>query len=129
MSSVAATGIAAGIVALVRSAYPEENAAQIVARLTSSASGVSVAPTTGQGAGVLQPVEAITQKLDPDESGDVDDMPREVQEPVRITAPEPQPDPVAGALDEARWWGLIGGGALVVALLLRPLLARRRAAD
>jgi membrane-anchored mycosin MYCP len=129
MSSVAATGIAAGIVALVRSAYPEENAAQIVARLTSSASGVSVAPTTAQGAGVLQPVEALTQKLDPDESGDVDDMPREVQEPVRITAPEPRSDPVAPVIDDARWWGLFGGGALVIALLLRPLLGRRRAAD
>ncbi|MGH3348009.1 MAG: S8 family serine peptidase [Nocardioides sp.] len=129
ISSVAATGIAAGIVALVRSAYPDENARQIVARLTSSASGVSVAPTTATGAGVLQPVEALTQKLDPDRSGAVDDMAREEQEPVRITAPEPEPDPLSGVLDDARWWGLIGGGALVVALLLRPLLARRRSAE
>ncbi len=53
-------------------------------------------------------------------------MPRERQQPVRVTAPEPEPDPLAGALDDARWWGLVGGGALVVALLARPLLARRR---
>ena len=53
-------------------------------------------------------------------------MPR--QEPVqeRITAPRAAPDPVAGTLSDARWWGLVGGAALVVALLARPLLARRR---
>lgn len=129
ISSVAAAGIAAGIVALVRSAYPDDNAAQVVARLTASASGVSGAPTTATGAGVLQPVEALTQKLDPDKAGKVDDMPREQKEPERITAPEPVPDPVAGLLADARWWGLVGGGVLVVALLARPLLARRRSAE
>ena len=41
-------------------------------------------------------------------------------------APEPEPDPLAGASDDAVWWGLLGGGVLVVALLLRPVLARRR---
>ncbi|HEX6151205.1 S8/S53 family peptidase [Nocardioides sp.] len=129
ISSVAATGIAAGVVALVRSAYPDENAAQIVARLTATASGVSSAPTTATGAGVLQPVEALTRKLDPDESGAVDDMPRAETAATRVTAPTPQPDPVAGALDDARWWGLLAGGALVVALLARPLLSRRQRSD
>jgi membrane-anchored mycosin MYCP len=126
ISSVAATGIAAGVVALVRSAFPDENAAQVLARITASATGVSGAPTTGTGAGVLQPVEALTQKLDPDETGVVDDMPREEAEPERITAPVPEADPVADTLQAARWWGLVGGGVLVVALLARPLLAGRR---
>ncbi len=126
ISSVAAAGIAAGVVALVRSAFPDENAAQVLARITATATGVSGAPTTATGAGVLQPVEALTQKLDPDEAGAVDDMPREEAEPERITAPAPEADPVAGTLQAARWWGLVGGGVLVVALLARPLLARRR---
>ena len=126
IGSAPAAGIAGGVVALLRSAYPDDNARQIVARLTASASGSLAAPTTATGVGVLQPVEALTQELAPDEAGTVDDMPRERQEPVRVTAPEPEPDPLAGALDDARWWGLVGGGALVVALLARPLLARRR---
>jgi membrane-anchored mycosin MYCP len=126
IGSAPAAGIAAGVVALLRSAYPDENAAQIVARLTASASGSLAAPTTATGVGVLQPVEALTQELAPDTAGEVDDMPRERQEPVRVTAPEPEPDPLAGALEDARWWGLLGGGALVVALLARPLLVRRR---
>ena len=126
IGSAPAAGIAAGVVALLRSAYPLDNADQIVARLTASASGSLAAPTTATGFGVLQPVEALAQELAPDEAGEVDDMPRERQQPVRVTAPEPEPDPLAGALDDARWWGLVGGGALVVALLARPLLARRR---
>jgi membrane-anchored mycosin MYCP len=126
IGSAPAAGIAAGVVALLRSAYPDDNARQIVARLTASATGSLAAPTTATGVGVLQPVEALTQELAPDAAGAVDDMPREQQEPVRVTAPEPEPDPLAGALDDARWWGLVGGGALVVALLARPLLARRQ---
>lgn len=121
-----AAGIAGGVVALVRSAYPDENADQIEARLRVTADGVAAAPTTATGAGVLQPVEALTQELRPTRDGVVDDMPREQVEQPRITAPEPPPDPVAGTLADARWWGLLGGAALVVALLLRPLLARRR---
>jgi membrane-anchored mycosin MYCP len=97
-----------------------------MARITTTATGVSGAPTPATGAGVLQPVEALTQKLDPDEAGGVDDMPREESEPARITAPAPEQDPVAGTLEAARWWGLLGGGVLVVASLARPLLARRR---
>lgn len=126
IGSAPAAGIAAGVVALLRSAYPDDNARQIVARLTASASGSLAAPTAATGVGVLQPVEALTQELAPDAAGAIDDMPRERQEPVRVTAPEREPDPLAGALEDARWWGLVGGGALVVALLARPLLTRRR---
>jgi len=121
-----AAGIAGGVVALVRSAYPEENAAQIEARLRATASGSLSTPTTATGAGVLQPVEALTQDLAPTRTGAIDDMPRERVVQPRITAPRPDPDPVAGTLADARWWGLVGGTAVVVALLVRPLLARRR---
>lgn len=121
-----AAGIAGGVVALLRSAYPGENADQIEARLLASASGSATRPTTVTGHGVLQPVEALTQDLAPTKRGEVDDMPREEVPEVRATAPRPEPDPVAGTLVDARWWGLVGGAALVVALLARPLLARRR---
>ena len=49
-----------------------------------------------------------------------------VPEKSEATAPEPAPDLLATTRDNAIWWGLIGGGLLVVALLLRPMLARRR---
>jgi membrane-anchored mycosin MYCP len=41
-------------------------------------------------------------------------------------APEPRADDLAGTRRDALWWGLVAGGALVVALLLRPVLTRRR---
>lgn len=121
-----AAGLGGGVAALLRSAYPDETAAQIEARMRATANGSLSSPTTATGAGVLQPVEALTRALEPSKQGDVDDMPRQEQPRTRVTAPPPTPDPVAGTLADARWWGLVGGAALVVALLLRPLLARRR---
>lgn len=120
-----AAGVAAGVVALVRSAYPQENADQIEARLLASASGTLGSPTTATGAGVLQPVEALTQELDPARDGDVDDMPREAVAQPAVRAPVAETDPLVAILADARWWGVFGGAALVVALLARPLLRRR----
>ncbi len=111
----------------MRSAYPDENADQIEARLTASASGSATSPHTTTGHGVLQPVEALTQQLAPTKRGEIDDMPREDAAQPRVTAPVPEPDPLSATLREARWWGLFGGAALVVALLARPLLRRRSA--
>lgn len=122
-----AAGIAGGVVALLRSAYPHDNAAQIEARLTASASGSAARPNPATGHGVLQPVEALTRELAPTRGGAVDDMPREEIAQPRVTAPVAEPDPLTATLREARWWGLFGGAALVVALLARPLLRRRSA--
>jgi len=35
-------------------------------------------------------------------------------------------DPLDLMRDRAVWWGLLGGAAIVLALMLRPILARRR---
>lgn len=121
-----AAGVGAGVVALVRSAYPQENAAQIEARLLATASGRVTSPTTATGAGVLQPVEALTQELTPTRAGGIDDMPRQEREQPQVTAPVAATDPLVSTLSAARWWGLVGGAGLVVALLARPLLRRRR---
>lgn len=115
-----------GVVALLRSKFPRERAPQIVARLLETANGAVDAPTKFRGAGVVQPFEALTRALHPDRSGDlslstpVDDGNR------RATAPEPEADVLAATREHAVWWGLLGGGALLLALLLRPVLARRR---
>jgi membrane-anchored mycosin MYCP len=45
---------------------------------------------------------------------------------LRATAPVPSDDLLAGTRDDAVWWGLVGGGVLLLALILRPMLARRR---
>ena len=36
-----------------------------------------------------------------------------------------QPDVLAATRRHAVWWGLLGGGALLVAVVLRPVLSRR----
>ncbi|MFC5177592.1 hypothetical protein [Nocardioides taihuensis] len=41
-------------------------------------------------------------------------------------SPAPRADPLDPARERALWWALVGGTVLVLALLLRPLLVRRR---
>ncbi len=114
-----------GVVALLWQMYPDDTSQQIVARLLGTASGTPDNPTPLIGVGVVQPYEALTRPLDPDPSGRVERA-VVVPEKSEATAPEPAPDLLATTRDNAIWWGLIGGGLLVVALLLRPMLARRR---
>ncbi len=115
-----------GVVALLRDRYPEDSAAQIVARLEQTASGSPDDENVLTGAGVVQPLEALTRPLTPDLEGDLDrDDPEESTIPPAVS-PQPRADLLASARDDAVWWGLFGGGAVVLALLLRPILSRRR---
>jgi membrane-anchored mycosin MYCP len=115
-----------GVVALLRSWYPHDNADQIVARLEATADGTTDGPTVLTGAGVVQPAEAMTRPLSPDRSGRIDQAVAEESRIPRATAPDPRTDPLDLVRDRMVWWGLIGGAGLVLALLLRPVLARRR---
>lgn len=115
-----------GIVALLRAEYPLDSADQIVARLTETASGSTEDRNVLVGAGVVQPVEALTRPLTPDTAGGLDRVPADERDIPPAVAPGPEADPLAGARADAVWFGLLGGGAVVLALLLRPLLARRR---
>jgi membrane-anchored mycosin MYCP len=115
-----------GVVALLRAKFPREGARQIVARLLRTASGAMDAPTEFQGAGVVQPLAALTRPLHPDRSGELSMSTAVENGNRRATAPEPEADVLAATRDHAVWWGLLGGGALLLALLLRPVLARRR---
>jgi membrane-anchored mycosin MYCP len=116
-----------GILALLCQRFPDDTAQQVMARLVATASGMADDRTPMTGAGVAQPAEALTRPLAPKQNGDVEQIvTQESGDETTATAPEPDPDPLAGIRDDAVWWGLIGGGALVVALLLRPVLARRR---
>jgi membrane-anchored mycosin MYCP len=125
-STGAAAGIVAGVLALLRLRFPEDSAAQTVARLVNTADGTTDDPTPLTGAGVIQPYEALTRPLAPDKSGGVERTVVHADTDTRATAPEPADDLLASTRENAVWWGLIGGGLLVVALMLRPVLARRR---
>lgn len=119
-----AAGLAAGVVAAVWSRYPGETAPQVVARVVGTASGVPEPRNRLTGAGVVQPLEAVTRPLAPGRDGV---LARTAPERPRVTKaqpPEEPADPLAAVRGDVVWWGLLAGGVLVLAALLRPLLTR-----
>lgn len=119
---------AAGLLALLMSAYPHETAAAVEARMLRTADGrVSEIGTNRlYGAGVPQPVDALTRELRPRADGALPTSAFQPREDPVAAAPPPSPDPLGDVLDRGRWWAILGGAALVITALLRPLLARRR---
>ena len=115
-----------GLVALLWSWFPDETDEQILARLRATADGTTAGPTTLTGAGAVQPVEAMTRELTVRRDGRIDRTAPEDSPIPQATAPDPAVDPLELVRERAVWWGLLGGAVLVLALLLRPLLARRR---
>lgn len=120
-----ATGIVGGIVAGLRSAHPDDTPQQTVARIKSTASGSVDQPTLYSGAGVVQPVEAMTRPLRFDGSGRVEEARLEARAEKPLTIAPEEADPLADLRDDLVWWGLLAGGVLGVAALVRPLLLRR----
>ncbi|MGV0602619.1 S8 family serine peptidase, partial [Mycolicibacterium pulveris] len=84
-SSSFASAYVAGAAALVRSRFPELTAQQVIERLTASAQGAARAPSNLTGAGLVDPVAALTW----DVSGAGDGA---AAEPKPVAAP-PQPPP------------------------------------
>lgn len=125
-STSAAAGEVAGVLALLMSVHDDESPREIVRRLEETATGSSLddpdRPDKLVGHGVVQPLEALTRTPVP--SGATSGRPGMDAEPA--TLPEPEPDVLESTRRNALWWGLVGGGALVVAVLLRPVLSRRR---
>ncbi|HWJ81842.1 MAG TPA: S8 family serine peptidase [Nocardioides sp.] len=123
VSSRVAAAEVAGVAALVWSWHRDEDARELRERLVRTAAGSdapdAVSPVTGHG--VVQPLEAL-QRMDVRgrEAGDTTDAATPAQ------APGARADLLAGTRRHALWWGLVAGGGLVVAVLLRPVLARRR---
>jgi membrane-anchored mycosin MYCP len=115
-----------GVLALLWARFPDENPNQITARLLATASGTMDNPTRVTGVGVVQPVEALTRQLRPGRDGQVSDTRSARDENPRARAPEPEVDNLAPLRQTAKWAALVGGAALLLALLLRPVLARRR---
>ncbi|MDP3892517.1 S8 family serine peptidase, partial [Nocardioides sp.] len=120
-----AAAVVSGVVALLRAEYPEDTPEQTVARLTTTADGSPTVRTPATGAGMVQPLEALTRDLRPDPRGRVTlSDPISSEEP-RAVPPPPPEDLYAASRDRFVWWGLVAGGVLLLAIVLRPLLARR----
>lgn len=114
-----------GVMALLRSAYPRQSSAQLIARLESTASGRPDVRTDFAGAGVVQADQAVSRPLALSPTGEVS-APAVPRADDRASVPPPAPDALAGTRHLSVWWGLLGGGALLLALVLRPVLSRRR---
>jgi membrane-anchored mycosin MYCP len=119
---------AAGVLALLMSAYPDESAAAVEARMLRTADGrVSEIGTNRlYGAGVPQPVDALTRVLTPKDDGAMATPAFRPREYPAADAPPPVRDPLGDLMDHSLWWAILGGAALVITVLLRPLLSRRR---
>lgn len=126
-STSVATAEVSGILAMLMTAFPRASARELIARLEGTATGG--AATQGgtadkyAGRGVVQPIDALTRPLPPGGRGGAD---RPAEQVAPAVLPQDEPDVLSGTRRNAVWWGLFGGGALVVALLLRPVLSRRR---
>ena len=114
-----------GVLALLFSAY-DDNPAQAVSRLRYTAAGRPDLPNTLVGAGEVQAFQALTRPIEMDELGTVTSAGQVLDEPQVLAVPEEPDDVLASTRENAVWWGLLGGGALLLALVLRPVLARRR---
>jgi membrane-anchored mycosin MYCP len=109
-----AAAYVSGVAALVRSRFPDLNAAQVVRRLTQTAQGAAPSPSDLVGAGGVDPVAALTWQVPSTDS----------QTPNSRQIAAPQPPPVENPLP--RIVAFAGTGALAVAVLVAAVVAHRR---
>ena len=123
-----------GIAALLFDRYAGESPTQIAARIIDTASGTSPdrhgpdAPEDASlsfGAGVVQPVDALTRPLTPTRGGGFSTLLAQRERTPPVRAPLPVSDALHHSRHLAIWAGLIGGTVVIVASILRPLLTRR----
>lgn len=113
-----------GVVALLRSAFPEDNARQIVGRLEATAEGSDEAANPWTGAGVVQAHDALTRTLTLGRGGRVERTVREVgADAMAPPAPE-RIDLFGSSRTLLLWAGLLAGALMALASLLRPLARR-----
>jgi membrane-anchored mycosin MYCP len=120
-----ATAEVSGVLALLQSAYDEPVAAS-VRRLLATADGRPDLPNTLVGAGRAQAMDALTRPMAIDADGTDLGAGTVEHQPQVLSVPQEPDDVLASTRKDAVWWGLVGGGTLLLAVLLRPVLARRR---
>ncbi|WP_457206801.1 S8 family serine peptidase [Nocardioides sp. P5_C9_2] len=113
-----------GVVALLRAAFPDDNAKQIVGRLKATAEGSDEVANPWTGAGVVQAHDALTRALTLGRSGKVDRTVAEVSEDA-MAPPAPQRIDLFGSSRTLLLWaGLLAGALMALAFILRPLARR-----
>lgn len=119
-----ATAEVSGLAALILQREPGLTPAQVKTRIELTAQG-GLRDSATDGHGMIQPYEALTAVLDVARDGTL----RNAGDSERATyvAPHPdqQQDTLAGSRSRMLWWGVGAGGVLSLALMLRPLTARR----
>ncbi|KUI04962.1 type VII secretion-associated serine protease mycosin [Mycolicibacterium acapulense] len=116
-----AAAYVSGVAALVRSRFPELTAEQIRDRLTAGAQGAARAPSNLTGAGLVDPVAALTWDVTAAVAGNGEPEPQPVAAPPRPAAPDETPKVVA----------FVGTGvlALIAAVTAAVAVHRRRNLD
>jgi membrane-anchored mycosin MYCP len=115
-----------GLAALVIDRFgPAITPAEVVTRIEATAQG-AYADNALDGHGMIQPVEALTARLAFNPDGSLKQQAGHTEPQRGLELPPPSEDQFVGPRRTLLWWGLGAGGALLGALLLRPLTARRR---
>lgn len=106
------------VLALIWSTNRGWSADQVIDRLYSTTSGREGQGGRFWGAGVVNAYDALTRPAvkEPTEPPEVEQAPMARE----------KADPLAAIRDNAIWWGIGGGGALGLGLVLRPLFSRRK---
>ncbi|MDQ1105833.1 membrane-anchored mycosin MYCP [Nocardioides zeae] len=125
-SSSYAAAVVSGLAAVMFSSGNEWTAPQVRARIIATAGGVTDAPNAYGGAGVVQPVEALTRVLEVAPDGTVTTSTTLPGETVEARAPRAPEDHLGVSRSEFLWWGLLAGAALALALVVRPATSRWR---
>jgi membrane-anchored mycosin MYCP len=110
-----AAGYVSGVAALVRSKYPDLNAAQVINRITATAHNGARAPSNIVGAGTLDPVAALTWELPAAAKHD--------RAPVKHVAAPPEPAPKSPM---PQIIAFAGTAALILAVVAAAAVAARR---
>jgi membrane-anchored mycosin MYCP len=110
---------------MLRSAFPQETPEELVARLVGTADGRPDVPSPLTGAGRVQALDGMTATPGELRSGGYAGDTTVPASSTTASPPDEPTDLLAGTRGSAVWWGLVGGAALLLSLLLRPLLARR----
>lgn len=108
----------AGVLALIWSTNRGWSADEVIDRLYGTASGREGQGGRFWGAGVVNAYDALARPAvkDDEKTQDVEPAPMAKE----------QKDPLATVRENAIWWGIGGGGALGLGLVLRPLFSRRK---
>lgn len=118
------TAVVSGVAALLLEHHTEPPAL-LAGRLMATAQG-GQANSALDGHGMVQPLAAMTAEVEFDAQGNPVAASAVIEVPEPVTAPKPPEDLSGPRRTTLLWWGLGAGGALVGALLLRPLAVRRR---